>query len=140
MTNEEKIMNRVEALELAHNIKFFPHGTVGQYEKNPRPSVAEAIQIIMDCQKRTPHTWLTGEAALEALKEKSTLVQVKRNKLLVSTVTVGEKPINSTGDVFEFDTVEAAGKIEVTERGDENLYFIFKDDAGVAFEGFCKCL
>lgn len=130
-------MNRIEALQLARQIKYGPGSNP---EKFAYPSVPEAIQIIEACLKITPHVWLTGEAALESLKEKSTLVQAKRSKMLVSTIFVGGKSVNSLGNVFEFEAPEDAGKIEVTHRGDENLYFIFKDDAGVTFEGFCKCL
>ena len=41
---------------------------------------------------------------------------------------------------FEFESIFNAGWIFITSIGNENLYFIFKDDMGNPHSGYCKCL
>lgn len=41
---------------------------------------------------------------------------------------------------LEIDQLPNVGWIQITGAGDENLYFDFKDDAGITYHGFCKCL
>lgn len=42
--------------------------------------------------------------------------------------------------VFHFDDIRDAGWILITEVGDENLYFQFRDNEGDVHTGYCKTL
>jgi hypothetical protein len=56
-------MSLDECINLAHSID-----TLGDPGRE-KPTAARALEIIKACQKRTPHTWLTGEAAVRVLEE-----------------------------------------------------------------------
>jgi hypothetical protein len=59
-------------------------------------------------------------------------------------VLVGSKKITSgpslRDDVYYFENMAEAGWVKITSIGNENLYFIFKCDAGQEHKGWCKCL
>lgn len=52
------------ALDIARNLIYGPLPK----KSDPVPSVAEAIGIIREARKTCGHTWLTGDAAIEALE------------------------------------------------------------------------
>ena len=59
------------------------------------------------------------------------------------------KPVTKNGKTYNcfsgtpcyhFETMSEAGWVQITSIGSENLYFTFKDDAGISHDGYCKCL
>jgi hypothetical protein len=55
-------------------------------------------------------------------------------------IRVNGRPLISNTGIFHFETMAHAGWVKITSCGSENLYFIFKDDAGKEQSGYCKCL
>ena len=53
-----------KALALARDLKYGPLPKAG----DPTPSVVEAVEIIHEARRTCGHTWLTADAALDALR------------------------------------------------------------------------
>jgi hypothetical protein len=56
-----------KAIILAHNLIIFRSPDKHPSEI-PEPSIEEALEIIQEVKRRTPHTWITGRIAEEVLK------------------------------------------------------------------------
>ncbi len=54
-----------EALSLARDLIYGPLPKAG----DPTPAVPEALAAVQAARRNTPHTWLTGEAAEEVLRQ-----------------------------------------------------------------------
>jgi hypothetical protein len=56
-------------------------------------------------------------------------------------VMVGSKKISLRScNAYCFDQISHAGWLKIESIGNENLWFVFKDDTGEERMGYCKCL
>ena len=62
MENQMTVEN---ALSLARDLKYGPLPK----PDDPTPTIQEAIEVIHEARRTCGHTWLTGEAAIEILRE-----------------------------------------------------------------------
>jgi len=65
MSKDHVNMTVEEALNLARDLKYGPLPKLA----DPMPTIEEAIEIIHEARRTCGHTWLTGVAAEEVLKD-----------------------------------------------------------------------
>ncbi len=65
MKADSTTMTVERAMSLARDLKYGPLPK----PDDPMPTIQEAIEVIHEARRTCGHTWLTGEAAIEILRE-----------------------------------------------------------------------